>query len=387
MIPRILAARLLERIQQYPIVTLLGPRQAGKTTLVRATFPDYTYVNLENPETRQFAVRDPKGFLKTYPCPLIIDEVQRVPELLSWIQVQVDSMQGNGHFILTGSNQPALGATVTQSLAGRTSLLYLLPLSLEELSTYGIQGDRDVWLVRGFLPRIYQQPVDAPQIYADYLATYVERDMRQLINLKDFSRFEVFLRLLAGRVGQILNLSTLAGDTGVSATTLSHWLSVLEASFIVFKVQPYFRNIGKRLVKSSKIYFYEPGLVASLLQIESPEQAARDPLLSGLFENMVVVELVKALMNRGLQHTVSFYRDSNGHEVDCVLERQRIPSCIEIKASQTFSTDFLRNLYYFKNLIPDTQDLWVIYGGTESFTGSDYRVVGFADTYKAVPGP
>lgn len=384
MIQRMLQVPLLKRSGQYPVVTLLGPRQAGKTTLVKAAFPDYGYVNLENPESRRFAASDPKGFLATYPCPLIIDEIQRVPELLSWIQVLVDARPGHGLFILTGSNQPELGAAVSQSLAGRTSLMHLLPLSLEELSAHGSLPDRDTCLVRGFLPRVHQENQSAPQAYADYLATYVERDLRQLINLKDLSRFETFLRLLAGRVGQLLNLSAMAADTGVSSTTLNHWLSVLEASFIVFRLTPYHGNLGKRLVKSPKLYFYEPGLVAALLQVESPEQAARDPLLGGMFENMVVVEVLKALWNRGRRDILSFYRDSNGLEVDVVLERQRIPFPIEIKASQTFSPDFLRTLRRFKELVPSAGNGCVIYGGSDSFAGTDYDIRGFADSYRAV---
>lgn len=384
MIPRIIQEPLIKRAKDYPVVTLLGPRQAGKTTLVKSSFPSYSYVNMENPETRRFAIDDPKGFLKTNPFPIIIDEVQRVPELLSWIQVTVDETPGKGLFILTGSNQPELGAAVSQSLAGRTSLMHLLPLSLEELALNGTRPDRNTCLVKGFLPRIHQENQPAPQAYADYLATYVERDLRQLINLKDLSRFEVFLRLLAGRVGQILNLSALAADTGVSSTTLNHWLSVLEASFIVFKLTPYFGNIGKRLVKSPKIYFYEPGLVSSLLQVENPSQAARDPLLGGMFENMVVVELIKALWNRGRRDSLCFYRDSAGHEVDVVIERQRIPSAIEIKASETFSSDFVRNGRFINTTVSSASRPQVIYGGDDSLTGSDYDAWGFAEAYKAI---
>jgi len=384
MIPRLLHEKLVQRSREYPVVTLLGPRQAGKTTLVKAAFPDFQYANLENPEQRKFAQTDPKGFLKTNPCPLVIDEIQRVPELLSWIQVRVDAADGNGRFILTGSNQPELSAAVAQSLAGRTSLLKLLPLSLEELSSYGVALDRDKCLVQGFLPRVHQEKQPATQAYLDYLATYVERDLRQLINVKDLYRFEVFLRLLAGRVGQILNLSALAADTGVSSTTLGHWLSVLEASFIVFRLAPYHGNLGKRLVKNPKLYFYEPGLVAALLQVETSEQASRDPLLGGMFENMIVVEALKSVLNRGRHDAITFYRDSNGNEVDLIIERQRIPHAIEIKASRTFAPDFLRGLRHFKELLPETGTSNVVYGGTESMTGDDYRVWGFAETFRAI---
>jgi len=382
----LLQETLKRRSGQYPVVTLVGPRQAGKTTLVKAAFPEFGYANLENPELRNFARSDPKGFLATYPRPLVIDEIQRVPELLSWIQVDVDANGGNGRFVLTGSNQPELGAAVSQSLAGRTSLLELLPLSMEELAAHGADLDRDRCLVQGFLPRVHQDDQPATQAYLDYFSTYVERDLRQLINLKDLSRFELFLRLLAGRVGQLLNLSALSAETGVSSTTLGHWLSVLERSFIVFRLPPYHGNLGKRLVKNPKLYFLEPGLVAALLQVETPEQAGRDPLLGGMFENMIVVELLKAILNRGRHDTMSFYRDSSGREVDVILERQRIPSAFEIKASRTFSPDFLGAPRAFKKLRPETAELGVIYGGRESMTGGDYTVRGFAEASKAVDG-
>lgn len=384
MIPRLLRSTLLERSEHYPVLTLLGPRQAGKTTLVKDSFPDFAYVNLEDPESRQFAARDPKGFLQTYNSPAIIDEIQRVPELLSWIQVKVDAQGGNGQYILTGSNQPELGAAVSQSLAGRTSLLQLLPLSLEELKAHGIQHDRDRYLVQGFLPRVYQQGQPAAQAYDDYLATYVERDLRQLINLKDLSRFEVFLRLLAGRVGQVLNLHALSGDIGASSTTLAHWLSVLEASFVVFRLPPYHANLGKRLVKTPKLYFYEPGLVATLLQVETPEQAARDPLLGGMFENMIVVELLKAIKNRGRREVLSFYRDSGGCEVDVIIERQRIPSAVEIKASRTYTDDFAANLRRFRRSVPDFGTASVVYGGEDTLYGSDCSALGYIDACRAV---
>jgi len=374
----------LERARTYPVVTVIGPRQAGKTTLVQSTFPDYTYVNLENPETRTFAQTDPQGFFSTWSEPLIIDEIQRVPELLSWIQVKVDAQRGNGLFILTGSNQSELGAVVSQSLAGRTSLLTLLPLSLEELSSFGAPLERDTCLVQGFLPRVHNEKQPPTQAYLDYLATYVERDLRQLINVKDLHRFETFLRLLAGRVGQILNLSALAADTGVSSTTLGSWLSVLEASFIVFRQTPFFSNTGKRLVKSPKIYFYESGLVSALLQVETPTQASRDPLLGGMFENMIVAEVKKCLFNRGRHDILSFYRDSSGLEVDLILEKQRIPYAFEIKASRTFSPDFLRSLRKFKSITGDVGSLNVLYGGIESLTGSDYSVWDFTNTYRAI---
>lgn len=380
MIARTLQPVLAARARTYPVVTVIGPRQAGKTTLVRATFPEHRYVNLERPSDREFANRDPEGFFRSFPAPLILDEIQRVPELLSWIQVMVDEGVEPGSFILTGSNQPEVGAGVAQSLAGRTSIVKLLPLSIDELVRHGIDQDRDEYLFRGFLPRVYQDAEPPAAAYQDYLATYVERDVRQIANLRNLSTFETFLRLLAGRTGQIVNLHSMAGDIGVSSTTLSQWLSILEASFIVFRLTPWSRDIGKRLVKRPKIYFLEPGLLAALLQIEDISQVSRDPLLGGMFENVVVVELLKAQWNRGLKETLSFYRDSSGREVDVILERQRRPCPIEVKAARTFSPDLARTLHEFQTLVPDSSEPHVIYGGLETYDATGFRAIPFTRT-------
>ncbi len=376
MIPRLLQKRVQACLLQAPILTILGPRQAGKTTLVKSTLPNFNYANLENPETRQWASSDPRGFLKAYPAPAIFDEVQRVPQLLSWIQTEVDISNRKGQYVLTGSNQPELGASISQSLAGRTSLLTLYPLSWEELHSAGKSLDRDEALFTGFLPRVHQDRQEPHQAYLDYLVTYVERDVRQILKIKDILKFELFLKLLAGRVGQLLNLQSLAGDVGVSSTTLAEWISVLEASFIVFRLPPYHSNLGKRLVKTPKIYFVEPGLLAALLQIESPKQIARDPLLGPLFENMVVVEILKGLSNRGRFDSLSFYRDSHGHEVDLILERQRRPLPVEIKASRTYSSEFQKGLQYFSSLVPDARRSWIVYGGQELRTLDESTLTG-----------
>lgn len=380
MIPRLLQKVLTARAQSYPVVTVTGPRQAGKTTLVKASFPEYRYVNLERPSDRDFAILDPQGFFRTYPPPVILDEIQRVPDLLSWIQVMADDGVEPGSFILTGSNQPAVGAGVAQSLAGRTSIVKLLPLSIEELVNHDITLDRDEYLFRGFLPRVYQDHQPPAAAYQDYLATYVERDVRQLANLRNLTAFETFIRLLAGRAGRVANLHAMSGDVGVSTTTLSQWLSLLEASFIVFRLTPWFRNIGKRLVKQPKIYFLEPGLLSALLQIEDASQIARDPLLGGMFENMVVVELLKAQWNRGVRETLSFYRDSSGREVDIILERQRRPCPIEVKAARTYTPEFAKTLHEFRNLVPDAIEPRLVYGGTRSYAASGFQVLPFTQT-------
>lgn len=277
MIPRALAGHAASVFIKYPVVTITGPRQSGKTTLANATFPDKPYANLESPVTRQFAEEDPIGFLNQYPEGAIIDEIQRVPDLLSFIQVIVDEKQKNSLFILTGSQQFELMRGISQSLAGRTALLKLLPLSISELTSFFPLGV-DEMLFKGFYPRIYDQNIPPYQVYGDYYETYVERDLRQLINIKNLSLFQRFIRLCAGRCGQLLNLNSLANDSGISQSTAREWMTILEASYIVFLLQPFHVNIKKRLVKSPKIYFYDVGLAGWLCGIEEERQIATHPL-------------------------------------------------------------------------------------------------------------
>jgi len=363
MIKRELAGKLVASAKEYPVVTVIGPRQAGKTTLVREVFPKHTYCNLENPELRQLATNDPKQFFALHPGPLILDEIQRVPELLSWIQVAVDANKEKGFFILTGSHQLRLHEAVAQSLAGRTALLRLLPLSIKELSATGASCDKNDLLHRGFLPRIYHDGQQASDAYANYFRTYVERDVRQLMEIRNLNLFENFIRLLAGRTGQPLSLNSLSGDVGVSSTTLKEWLSILEASFVIFRLPPYYKNYGKRLVKSPKIYFVEPGLACWLLGIESPKEAARDPLHGNLFENMIVVEALKARLNQGKEPQLYCWQDSNGSEVDLIFETQRCPVPIEIKSAMTWHKDFAKNVHKFQRAVPDAESGFVVYAG------------------------
>jgi len=380
MIPRQMAGPLLAAASEYPVVTLTGPRQAGKTTLVRAVFPEHCYCNLEDPELRRMASEDPKQFFHLHQGPMILDEIQRVPELLSWIQVRVDEEKRKGAFILTGSHQLRLHEAVTQSLAGRTALLRLLPLSIQELEGSGASMDKNALLHRGFLPRVHDDSLDPSTAYANYFRTYVERDVRQLMELRSQQLFETFLRLLAGRVGQPVNLSSMAGEVGVSGTTLKHWLSILEASFVVFRLPPYFRNFGKRLVKSPKIYFTEPGLACWLLGIESASEAARDPLHGNLFENLVVVEAFKARLNAGREPRLYFWQDSNHNEVDLVFERQRKLVPIEIKSAMTWHRDLAANLLKFQRSVPDAEAGFVLYAGDLFPETDDYAARHFKDT-------
>lgn len=363
MIKRTIRTELAKLAKQFPVVTVTGPRQSGKTTLVQMQFPKYAYCNLEHPETRRLAQSDPNAFFDLYPAPVIIDEVQRVPELLSYIQVRADASSKKGQYILTGSHQLALREAVSQSLAGRTALLELLPLSIAELAEAGIELTREEYIFQGFYPRIYAEDAEPQRLYRNYFQTYVERDVRQILQVKDLSLFEQFIHLLAGRTGQVLNLHSLGNEIGVSGKTLKEWVSVLEASFIVFRLPPYFENFGKRITKSSKLYFTDTGLLCYLLGIEKPEQVARDPAFGHLFENLVVMEALKARLNQGLDPNLYFFRDNNRQEVDLVYKKGRKLFPVEIKASMTWSQDFLRGIDYFRRTVPDSGKGTVIYSG------------------------
>ena len=319
----------------FRIVTLQGPRQSGKTTIARRCFPNYSYVSLENIDTRSQALEDARTFLKRYRSPVIIDEVQRVPELLSYIQEIVDANPDNkGQFILTGSHQPLLRETISQSLAGRTSLLTLYPLSLYEVNSQTSlykKDDVSHWIYRGFMPEIYRSGLDSTRFHQAYSQTYVERDIRQILNIKEQQLFEKFIKLLAGRIGQLVNFDSLASDVGVSSKTVKEWISVLEASFIIFRLHPYFKNIGKRLVKTPKVYFVDVGLASYLLGIESAEQVSRDPLFGQLFENLVISDIVKSRLNQAKDPNLYFYRDKHGNEIDLISEKRNELQAIESK--------------------------------------------------------
>ena len=363
MILRQIAQELAATANEFPVVTIIGPRQAGKTTLARMQFPDHTYANLEAPDIRLLATSDPHAFFSQFPPPVIIDEIQRVPELLSTIQILADSNPQRGQYILTGSHQLRLQEAVAQSLAGRTALLRLLPLSISELKATGITHTRDEFIYQGFMPRLYNEKINPTRLYRNYCQTYIERDIRQMINLRSLTDFENFTRLLAGRVGQILNLSSLSNDVGVSSTTLKEWLSVLEASHTIFRLNPYFENFGKRIIKSPKIYFTEVGLASYLLGIESPVLAARDPLIGNLFENMVVIEALKARLNAGKEPELYFYRDNKGNEVDLLFRQNRQLIPIEIKSAMTFNPEFAKGIAQFQKIASSAQKGHIIYAG------------------------
>ncbi|MGQ0711139.1 MAG: ATP-binding protein [Rhodoferax sp.] len=345
MIPRRAQALLEEARQGYPVLTITGPRQSGKTTLARAVFGDKPYVSLETPEERAFAQEDPRGFLARWPQGAVLDEVQHVPQLLSWIQTEVDTRGQMGRYVLTGSQNFALLATVTQSLAGRTSLVQLLPLSIAELaSAQKLPADLDALLLRGGYPALYARALNPARWMSDYTMSYLERDVRQITQVQDLAAFQRFVRLCAGRTGQLLNLSSLAMDAGIAQGTAKAWLSVLEASYVVFLLQPHHRNLGKRLVKTPKLYFVDTALAAALMGIQSLEQMRIHPLRGALFETLIVGEFLKARYNQGFASNLYFWRDNVGLEVDLLLDEAQGLRPVEIKSSATVTDDLFKGL-------------------------------------------
>jgi len=378
MIERDLAPVLNRLAAQYPVVTLTGPRQSGKTTLARACFPGKPYVSLEDPDIRRYATEDPRGFLAAHADGAILDEIQRTPELPSYLQGMVDADPAPGRFILTGSQQFELMTQVSQSLAGRTSVLRLLPFTLAEARRAGaLAADANLAtiLLTGFYPRIHDRGLDPTQALADYFSTYVERDLRQLAAVHDLHRFERFVRLCAGRSGQILNLSSLGNDAGVSHATARAWIDLLQTSYIVHLLPPWFTNTGKRLVKSPKLYFHDIGLACWLLGLRTPDQVERDPLWGGLFETFVISEAMKDRLNAGASPEMYFYRDADGNEVDLLLPVDGGLHAIEIKAGATVNPDYFKGLRTFAAHHPAAcANGSVIFGGSTGQARSDWPV-------------
>jgi predicted AAA+ superfamily ATPase len=356
---------------------VLGPRQSGKTTLVRETFPDHKYLSLEDLDLRAYAATDPRGFLAEYQGKVIFDEIQNVPTLFSYLQTEIDKTNKPGQFILTGSQHFLLQENISQTLAGRVAILYLLPLAIEELKAAKIPiNNLEELLFKGFYPRIYQQNLDAADWYPNYIQTYIEKDVRQMKNIQDLTTFQKFLKMCASRTGQLLNLSGLAADCGITHNTAKAWISLLQTSFIIFLLQPYFNNFGKRLVKTPKLYFYDTGLVSSLLGIEEEKQLTTHYLKGGIFESFVISELLKARYNRGKSANLYFWRDKTGHEIDCIIEeaQQLIP--LEIKSAKTIVNDFFSGLDYWKQFTPyKTTKTYIIYGGDTNQTQRKQAIV------------
>ena len=358
------------------MVTILGPRQSGKTTLTRMTFPNMAYFSLEDPDVRMAAEADPRGFLAQMEGGGILDEVQRLPVLLSYIQGMVDQTRERGRFILTGSHQPQLHEAISQSLAGRTAILALWPFSLREIRRYESTRDPFDLICRGFFPRLHEESLEPRRFFNAYLQTYVERDVRALIQLRDLSLFQKFLTLLAGRVGQVVNLAALGNDVGASATTIRNWLSVLKASYVVLELAPFFESVQKRVIKSPKIYFTDVGLAAFLLGIHTAEQALRDPLRGSLYENLVIVDIVKSALNRGIRPEIYFFRDSHGNEIDLLVREKGLLTPVEIKSAATFATDFLKQLEWFQALgVKRLRRGMVLYNGEQQVNIRGIRVL------------
>lgn len=374
---------LADAARQLPVVSLTGPRQSGKTTLARATFPHYAYISLENPDTREAAKADPRGFLRQFSQGVILDEAQRAPELFSYIQGIVDDTPRAGQFVLTGSHNFLLMRSISQSLAGRCAILHLLPLSLAELSgrepadpqnlpdfanrtPYGVRNLMAT-LHKGFYPRLHDQPIDTQPWLADYTEGYLDRDVRLLENIGDLDAFALFVRMCAARSGQLLNLSSLASDCGITHPTARRWLSILQASFLVTTLRPYFRNYHKRLIKSPKLYFLDTGLLCYLLRIRTPEDLPAHPLRGAIFETLVVAELLKSHLNRRLEPDLYFWRDSAGHEVDVLLDSGTRQIPIEVKSGLTLPSDFAKGLDYWLQLAGQPGPAAVVHGGDDSF--------------------
>ncbi len=385
MLKREIASEVLEMAKAYPVVTLLGPRQSGKTTLSKALFPDKAYVSLEDLDERSFAETDPKGFLARFKEGAIFDEIQRVPTLLSFMQGVVDKADKKGFFILTGSHQLALHESVSQSLAGRTAILKLLPFEINEIASITQQFNVDEYIYHGLYPRIYKDNLQPTKFYRDYVQTYLERDVRQMINVKDLALFQQFLKLCAGRTGQLFNSHNISNELGISYHTVSNWLSILEASFVIFRLQPYFENFGKRIIKSPKIYFTDVGLATYLLDITAVEQVSRDPLRGSLVENLVISEFIKNRLNKGFEPSFYFYRDSNQNEVDLIFKDGNHLVPIEIKASQTFHSQFLKGLEYFKSLTKERCKKGIlIYSGEQEQRLNDFYIYNFKHVGQAL---
>jgi uncharacterized protein len=373
MIKREVEEELVKLAKQFKSVAVVGPRQSGKTTLTRYIFNDKPYVNLENPDSRLFATTDPRGFLSQYIKGAVIDEAQRAPELFSYIQQVLDEDTTKGRFILTGSNNFLLQQSISQSLAGRIAYIYLLPFTLSELSVTGSRILK-TQVLRGSYPAVYDQNIDYDKWYPNYIRTYIERDVRELKNISDLYVFERFLRLCAGRAGQLLNMSNLAVETGVDSKTAGAWLTVLESSFITFRLFPFHRNFNKRIVKMPKLYFYDTGLICSLLGISNQDQLDLHPLYGSIFENLCISEFRKQSFNRAKNENLFFWRDNTGHEIDLIIEKGDSLFPVEIKSGKTVTSEFFNGLNYW-NKISGHDGGAVVYAGDHIQKHSDNNKV------------
>ena len=352
---------ILSLAKQFKVVAVIGPRQSGKTTLVRYIFKNKPYVNFENPDIRLFAMEDPRGLLSNYPDGAVFDEVQRVPEIFSYLQQILDESSRNGLFIITGSNNFLLQETISQSLAGRVGYLKLLPLTLNEIKDKESAASQLIF--KGFYPSLFNNTIESSLWYSNYIRTYIERDVRLIKNISNLVTFERFLRLCAGRIGQLLNMNSLAIETGVDNKTIGAWIGVLETSFVLFRLQPYHKNYNKRIVKMPKVYFYDTGLAATLLGIQNSNQLDLHPFKGALFENMIIVDMLKTRFNKAKTNNLYFWRDNIGNEIDLLLDKGLTITPIEIKSGQTVTSDYFKGIKYW-NKLTKKEGGYVVYGGT-----------------------
>lgn len=368
MIQRVAASKIIQLAKKFPAVGLLGPRQSGKTTLAKELFPKKPYISFENQDNVILATKDPRAFLKQYNTGAIFDEIQRVPQLLSYMQGVIDEQPNKvGLFIITGSQNLLLLESISQTLAGRIAFIHLLPLSYTELedSKHAKQSLNKLILNGGY-PRVYDKKIAPVDYYPNYLLTYVERDVRQIKNIANLSLFQRFLKICATRVGQEVNYTSISNDAGVDQKTIISWFGILEASFIAFRLQPFYNNLGKRLTQMPKLYFYDTGLCCSLLEIETDSHVNTHPLRGALFENLIILELLKTRYNNGQRSNLFYWRDRTGNEIDILIDQSTGVIPIEIKTATTFSTDYLKGINYWKKINTTTKNAYVVYTGKHS---------------------
>ncbi len=376
MIPRKLTPHIQKMLGKFPVVSLTGPRQSGKTTLLKNAFPDYSYYNLERMDHRELIISDPIGFLKTIGNKVIFDEAQNLPELFSYIQVISDERNIPGQYILSGSQSFLLNNHISQTLAGRVNVNHLFPFDITELETIK-NLDINQTILNGFYPRLYDKHIAPDDFYPSYLETYIQRDVRTLKGIENLNTFSRFLGLCAGRIGQVLNLTSLANDAGIAVNTAKAWLSLLEASFIIYQIQPYYKNFSKRLIKSPKLYFYDTGVACSLLKLTDPEMINTHYLYGSLFENLVISEILKNQCHSGKRPSVYYWRESNGVEIDCIIEQGNNEIlALEIKGGQTFTKDYMKNLRNFaKNEAGFKINKAIVYAGEQSTNIKDVQLI------------
>lgn len=379
--PRLAASTALRLARQYPVLTLTGPRQSGKTTMARSIFKNKPYLTMEDPDLLRISTDDPRGFLAQYPHGAILDEVQKAPHLFSYIQRIVDEHNKPGFYVLTGSQNFQLMANISQSLAGRSAILHLLPFSLAEAYPR-VRPEIEELLFRGFYPRIFDKKLDPSEAMAFYVSTYVERDVRQLLNVKDLRLFQTFLRLCAGRTAQEVNYSALANECGVNHNTVKSWISILETSFLITLVRPHYENLGKRLTKSPKLHFVDPALVCYLLGIESPKQLATHPQRGAIFESWVATEFLKQRYNAARNNNQFYFRENNGQEIDLVLDHGETVDAIEVKSGKTYAPDFFRNILKYRAANPACRSGTVVYAGKDSQRVGENQLLSYRELDK-----